>query len=258
MTTVPVSLISTIGRIRQPDPKRVERLIASIADVGLLNPITVYPKEVVRNGQAQAGLGLIAGMHRLEAAKRLGWTEIEAVVVDLGEHQRVIAECDENLCGTNLSPAEVALFTARRKAAYEALHPETKNGAIGNGREKVRKVCEATDRFTADTAAKTGASERKVQLDAERGTRITEDVLAIVKGTRLDTGVYLDALKKVPEAEQLARVREDLRAKPVPRAPTPHDDEDVTERQVAALMSAWNRAGLSARNEFLSRIGRRT
>ena len=42
--------------------------------------------------------------------------------------------------------------------AYEALHPETKNGAIGNGREKVRQLGEATsaDRFTADTAAKTG------------------------------------------------------------------------------------------------------
>ncbi len=39
---------------------------------------------------------------------------------------------------------------------YEALHPETRNGAIGNGREKVRQVGEATsDRFTADTAAKT-------------------------------------------------------------------------------------------------------
>jgi hypothetical protein len=54
--------------------------------------------------------------------------------------------------------------------AYGALHPETKNGAIGNGREKVRQVGEATpERFTADTAKKTGQSERAVQGDAARG-----------------------------------------------------------------------------------------
>jgi hypothetical protein len=36
----------------------------------------------------------------------------------------------------------------------EALHPETRNGAVGNGREKSRQVGDSTsDRFTADTAA---------------------------------------------------------------------------------------------------------
>ena len=64
---------------------------------------------------------------------------------------------------------ERALFTKRRKEAYEALHPETKNGE--NQHTRVRQVGEATsaDRFTADTAAKTGQSERAVQRDAERG-----------------------------------------------------------------------------------------
>lgn len=55
--------------------------------------------------------------------------------------------------------------TKRRKQAYEALHPETRHGAIGNGRES-RKLCDSTPatgiarRFTADTAANTGQSER--------------------------------------------------------------------------------------------------
>lgn len=62
------------------------------------------------------------------------------------------------------------MFTARRKEAYEALHPETKHGAVGNGREKGRQLGDSTsDRFTADTAAKTGESERTVQRNAERG-----------------------------------------------------------------------------------------
>jgi len=57
---------------------------------------------------------------------------------------------------TRASPAR-----SRRKEAYEALHPETAHGAIGNGREKSRQVGDSTsDRFTADTATKTGESER--------------------------------------------------------------------------------------------------
>ena len=76
-----------------------------------------------------------------------------------------------NLCGAKLTASERAMFTARRKQAYEALHPETVNGQ--NQHTRVRQLGEpspepAADRFTADTAAKTGQSERKVQRDAER------------------------------------------------------------------------------------------
>ena len=76
------------------------------------------------------------------------------------------AECDESLCGSNLSPAEVALFTAKRKEAYEALHPETVNGT--NQHSRVRQVGEPSKRFTADTAEKTGQSERKAHREARR------------------------------------------------------------------------------------------
>ena len=78
---------------------------------------------------------LIAGLHRLRACQSLGWTEIPALVCDLGEQERIIAECDENNCGPNLSAAEVAMFTAKRKAAYLVLHPETGHGKAGANNE---------------------------------------------------------------------------------------------------------------------------
>jgi hypothetical protein len=62
----------------------------------------------------------------------------------------------------------------RRKDAYEALHPETKHGSpsvsrqVGDTRER-----SGIDRFTSDTAAKTGQSERAIQRDAERGEKIS-------------------------------------------------------------------------------------
>ncbi len=71
-------------------------------------------------------------------------------------------------------PQERALFTKRRKDAYEALHRETKNGATGGGHNQLRQLGEAADRFTSDTAAKTGQSERAVQRDAERGEKLSE------------------------------------------------------------------------------------
>lgn len=68
----------------------------------------------------------------------------------------------------------------RRKEIYQALHPETRHG----GDRTSRQIGDMKDaRFTADTAAKTGRSERDVQRDATRGERIPEPVLAEVRYT---------------------------------------------------------------------------
>lgn len=251
-----VGFISTLGRLRSVDPTQVAALAASIAEVGLLNPITVYRREIIRNGQPAEGFGLVAGAHRLEACKSLGWQEVPAVIVDLDENDRTIAECDENLCATKLTPTEAAMFTAERKRAYEAKHPETAHGKASPGKD------DNLSSFAADTAAKTGVDARTVQRNAERGAKVTTAAMAMVKGTGLDTGAYLDKLKKVAPADQPAKVKADLAAlrdkapKPPRVAPVPKDDADVFEAQLAALMSAWNRASREARDEFLSRIDR--
>ena len=51
---------------READLTGINELARSISEVGLLNPITIDPDHT-----------LIAGLHRLEAAKRLGWTASE-------------------------------------------------------------------------------------------------------------------------------------------------------------------------------------
>ncbi|MGB3391159.1 MAG: hypothetical protein WBA88_24615, partial [Pseudaminobacter sp.] len=77
------------------------------------------------------------------------------------------------------------------------------------------------DRFTVDTAAATGRSERAVQRDAERGEKVIPEVLAMVRGTKLDTGTYLDKLKKLPPSEQAQAAKRDLAAANRPPAPKP-------------------------------------
>lgn len=109
------------------------------------------------------------------------------------------------MLGTNLSPAKRAMLTRRRKEAYQALHPETRHGAMGTGREKSRQVDEAT-RFPADMAQKTRKSERAIQRDARRGESVDADILASISGTDLDKRTVLDELAKTPPEAQAAKV----------------------------------------------------
>lgn len=71
---------------REVDPEAVHKLADSISEVGLMNPITVDQEYT-----------LIAGLHRLEAAKMLGWAEIECTVSSLDGLLAQLAEIDENL-----------------------------------------------------------------------------------------------------------------------------------------------------------------
>lgn len=218
-----VGHISTLDRIRKADPKQVAAIAASIKEVGLLNPITVTPARVFFNGQEIDGYQLVAGLHRLEACKSIGWGEVEAQVLDLDEQRRIIAECDENLM-RHLGKAEEAEFVARRKEAYEALHPETANGE--NQHTRVRQVGEGSSaaRFTADTAARTGQSERAIQRAAERGTKVCKEALDILKGTKADTGTVLDMLKDMEPAQQVVAAYREVQKRQEPVKRSPSDD----------------------------------
>lgn len=143
---------------------------------------------------------------------------------------------------------------------YLELHPETAHGNPGVSRQvgDTQERAES-DRFTAETAAATGKSERVVQRDAERGTKVIGEVIDMITGTKLDTGAYLDKLKRLSPNDQVMAARRDLAEqrrhdKPVKRAPSPQNAFEVKEAQIAALMTAWNKAGQEAREEFLSRI----
>lgn len=196
---IPIDQISTFDRVRQASRPQVDALVASIREVGLLNPITVAPTE--------GGFALVAGMHRLEACRVLGMTAVPAITLDLDANQRIIAECDENLCAPTLTASERAEFTRRRKAAYEALHPSAAHGTNQHTRGDAKS---ASPSFATDQAEKTGQAKRTVQLDAERGEKVSSDALGMIKGTRLDTGKYLDSIKNLASEDQVAKVEADL------------------------------------------------
>ncbi|MCR4742702.1 MAG: ParB/RepB/Spo0J family partition protein [Treponema sp.] len=82
---VPIEKIKIKKRVRQ-DLGQLEDLKESLRTYGLLNPITLNSK-----------YELIAGERRLQAAKQLGWTNIQANIVDnLTDIEQLEMELEEN------------------------------------------------------------------------------------------------------------------------------------------------------------------
>jgi N6-adenosine-specific RNA methylase IME4 len=183
-------------RLRKLRPETVDELVESMKERGLLQPIVIRPYT--------GSFMLVAGWHRLAAAKQLKWDAIRAEVREgLEADAAELAEIDENLVRAELSPAERAMHVGRRKELYEKQHPETKHGgapAAGKGKGKRSRKEAKFASFQESTAKATGQSKRKIRLDATRAKNV--NVLAEVAGTSLDKGDELDALAKLPADEQ--------------------------------------------------------
>ena len=154
----------------------IEELAFSMEQVGLLNPITLTEDHT-----------LVAGLHRLEAAKSLGWSEIECTISELDGLTARLAELDENFARTNLSPLELGDFLKQRKEIYEELYPETKAGvaqAIGRSKAKGKSTdCNLQSKkpFIEDTADLTGHHPSTISRHIKMASELTPEAKEILK-----------------------------------------------------------------------------
>ena len=118
------------------------------------------------------------------------------------------------------SPAQEADALSRRKAIYEALHPETKHGNPGVSRQigDTRDRNE-NDRFTKETSAATGKSERNIQRAAARGAALGYDPaamnmldMAMARGAGAPTGNKNAAKNDEEEKTILDNIQDCLKA----------------------------------------------
>lgn len=230
---IPLTHIFTRADARKIDEEAVRGLVTSIREIGIINPLRVRSVERHVDGFPAEAFEVTAGSHRLRAARKLGLESVPCIVIDDDDLHAELAMIDENLMRAELSPADRAKGTARRKAIYLELHPETAHGSPGVSRQvgDTHDRSEA-ERFTAETSEATGRSERAVQRDAERGEKISERALAAISGTHLDTGTYLDKIKKLGPAEQEARVMRELAAPRAPVSPAPSPRNEFESEQV--------------------------
>lgn len=256
-----ISDIEIGERLRPVTNAGVESLISSIEELGVI-------KDAIHLRKAGRGenvtIILMAGAHRLEAAKKLGWKDIPARVwADVSDDWALLMEIDDNLAGAELSPLDLAVFLARRKKIYEKLYPETRRGSAG-GHGKHGTANEHGS-FASSAAKSRGITERQIQKITAVGLALTEtDVQHLRFAHKPVLLVDLEALSKVDDAEvrrnamwvfcnsTTKTLREALtrtiRCEGDPTNSTKAQDKDVTT-QLSAL---WNRAPKAAKRRFIS------
>ena len=229
---------------RDTQQRNVEELARSIAAVGLMNPITVTQDNA-----------LIAGLHRLEAVKLLGWTEIECTVSDADGLQAELAEIDENFVRAGLSHRELGDLLLRRKELYEAIHPETRQGhRNGQTAKNDNLTVLAAKPFSEDTADKLGISKRTVERLVQTAANLTPEAKKTIRdaGDKITKG---DALKisRLPPDQQAEAAAVLTIAPPTPKKQGMMDSEaalreftSLCSRYVSGIKSLHHRAGIFA------------
>ena len=255
---IEIASIAMGDRLREIDQDNVRMLAVSMDERGLGSPIWVRP--------ARDGYALIAGAHRTLAGERNGWTTIKALIFNVDALEARMMEIDENLFRRDLSELDRAISLAQRKRLYEARHPEARHGGDRRS-DQSRKFETLNDEedgalipgFARDTAKKLGINKSTVFRSIARA-KIDRDVRRLIATTWIATkGAALDALARLPEAEQMAAAALMLDeggprtvAEAVARikgqtAP----QKDAVGHEFNALLKAWRRAGQRARDKCL-------
>jgi ParB family transcriptional regulator, chromosome partitioning protein len=221
----------------------VDALAVSMNQIGLRTPISV------RNSKKE--IQLVAGRHRLEAAKKLGWKRINAIVMHDDKLDRRIWHNAEDLDRADLTALERAEAVTKRakdvakKAAQDA-HPGGRQPhdkgvskaakAIGVSRDNIRR-----SRAIAgiSSAAKKAASDAGLTDNEAALLKIAEEptadaqVLKVRDLTKRKQTLKPDFTDK--ERKQLKRLKRTF--------------AEATEHR-----SAWKRACKIARDRFIAHI----
>lgn len=183
-------------------PETVNAMAKSLSDVGLISPITVVRAKVYDSSIIVDGFRVVAGNHRVAAARALGWEEIEAfVIADDDRLENELREIDENLCRAELTPAQRAYAIKRRKEIWEIRNPGIQVEQFVPPEVGYKTPPKQEKGFAADTAEATGQSKQDINRHVSRAEALGNDLLEVT-GTSLDKGVELDALKALPRDER--------------------------------------------------------
>lgn len=186
---VVIDHIDIPSRLRAVDDTKAAALAESIGAIGLQQPITLW-------AEPDGAFHLVAGAHRLSAARVLGWHDIDAVFMDADDIDRQLWEIDENLMRSELTPTQQAEHLAKRKELWEAR------------KESGRNPPTSRKHFAADTEGNTGVSKRRVNEAVARAEKVPEDIRDEIRGTDLDKGVVLDDLARTAPEKQRERLQE--------------------------------------------------
>ncbi len=223
-------------RLRAVDPAKVKQLAESMAAIGLQQPVTVWMP-------TDGNLELVAGAHRVKAACDLGWDWIDCIFADgMTDIDRQLWEIDENLMRAELNPTELGEHITRREKLWAEREIQVAKVEPPEKSAGYKSPPKQKKGFAASTAAATGMSKAAINLALSRTKAIPADVRDQIKGTKLDTGTYLDWLKGMDPDDQRAQVKTDLAEGVKPKIPKKATAPDVDAEQEAfkRLWGGWS------------------
>ena len=212
-------------RLRPLREEAVVALMDSIQKIGLQTPITIRwaPDD---DGELQHTL--VAGHHRVEACRRLGFNKVDGIVLE-DERAARLWEISENLHRADLRPVERAEHI-----------DEWRRLTLEKGRQVVDPPGgkQPADRGHTKTAETLNVSATTV--------RRAEQIAALPKDVR-------DRAREGGWSQvRLLKAREPVST--VPPATRSLHHAKAEEAQVQTLMNAWNGASSDARKRFLENV----
>jgi len=249
MPSLPLALIydpPQPGRALQQDA--VARLAIGIERLGLRTPVSVRPASRIRDGKPADVWEIVAGRHRVAAVRKLGWSEIEAIVLDPNDVDCELWQIAENL-RAELTVQERADNVARwvkltgdkNKGATCADIPKGRGQPQGGVNAAVRDL--GIDRTEAQRSVKI-ASITPAAKEAAREARLDDNQSALLR------------IAKAAPSEQVSAVRQIVEQKAVKPAPAPLNDVETEEQWMTAIMRVWNRGAPQWRERFIETVER--
>ena len=257
-TSLPLADIVLGERLRPVGDAGVAAMLASIRDLGqITSPINI--RQIRREGGLR--YVMIDGAHRLAAAQALGWEEVPVRVFECNDDQARIMEIDGNLAGAELNALDTAVFLATRKAVYERLHPETKQGGARGNQHTGGWQTELSS-FCQTAAEKMGITERQVRKITAAGLRLGPDEIRQLrlapKAVTLADLQAISGIGEAPERYEVVRmlaVGEAKSAAAARKAYLYRDNPpvilDPVDAEMIALRKIWDRAHKASKIRFV-------
>ncbi|PZU17833.1 MAG: transcriptional regulator [Shinella sp.] len=259
LKSIPLTSILVGDRARPVDADHAAAIAASMVDRGLINPITVRPTPAAGGGKTP--YTLIAGGHRLEAARLNGWEDIDAIVVSSDAVEAQLMEIAENLYRNELSAIDRAAFVLKYREIYEEKHGKVQVGGdrksksndwtliFAPGRELSDRVRDrlGIGRSTYFNVLKIGQNLRPELRKALRGTPYADDQSALLKLAKRPPEEQVKVAAALEHEPDLKKVL--AFGKPPKPVLSKHD------AAIARLRTAWHSADTQARAAFLAEIG---
>lgn len=251
---LPLDDIEVSGRLREVRDAFVENLIMMAEDTGITTPIHVR--------KVDGRYVLIDGAHRLAAARRMGLSDIAALVVECRADEARAMEASNNLGAARMTPLQTAVFVASWKRDYYAMHPERKPGVF-KGNQHTGNLVGINLTLTKTIADAFGVSEPTIkrallagehlkpeevaQLDAAPARVTMEDLkqLAKISAPEMRSQVVLRLASG--NASTAAKAHRSLKAEAGGVGPVVKDPVDEAYK---SLKSTWARSAKAARRRF--------